>query len=337
MKSFLSCIAAVLVFLDHLLAGELNKTNQTATGRPVRVAAFCFRPGKSLDQVLQRLDEEGARGVDLLVLPETWRGQTDRSLEADDGPTIRALAGLAKKHHAYIVSPIDLEREGRRFNTAVMIDREGKVVGAYDKVFPYWSEFDHARPVEPGRSSRVFTTDFGRVGMSICFDVNFPEVWQHLADADAELVLWSSAYSAGAQLGAYALLHHFYIVTATYTGDCQVFDITGERILDERGDGIHVSRIRLDLDRGIYHQNFNIEKRDRLLKEHAGEVRQEKWLDREQWFVLSATQPGVSARGLARQYGLEELRDYIQRSRRAIDTKRGFDFGATQRPAEPAK
>jgi hypothetical protein len=183
----------------------------------------------------------------------------------------------------------------------------------------------------------VFTTDFGRVGMSICFDVNFPEVWQHLADADAELVLWSSAYSAGAQLGAYALLHHFYIVTATYTGDCQVFDITGERILDERGDGIHVSRIRLDLDRGIYHQNFNIEKRDRLLKEHAGEVRQEKWLDREQWFVLSATQPGVSARGLARQYGLEELRDYIQRSRRAIDTKRGFDFGATQRPAEPAK
>ncbi len=337
MKSLLFRVASLLTLAGHILAGEPAKPTPTAPGRPVRVTAFSFRPGPTLDQVVRHLDEEGARGVDLMVLPETWRGQSNRTLETADGPTIRALATLAKKHRAYIVSPIDLERDGRRFNTAVMIDREGTVIGTYDKAFPYWAEFDHARPVEPGRSARVFNTDFGRVGLAICFDVNFPEVWQRLADADAELVLWSSAYSAGAQLGAYALLHHFYIVTSTYTGDCQAYDITGERLLDERGEGIHASRIRLDLDRGIYHQNFNLEKRDRLLKEHAGTLRQEKWLEREQWFVLSATKPGVSARGLAREYGLEELRDYIHRSRRAIDTKRGFDFGATLRLAEPAK
>ena len=51
-----------------------------------------------------------------------------------------------------------------------------------------------------------------------------------------------------------------------------------------------------------------------------------KWLDREQWFVLEATKAGVSARALARQYGLEELRDYITRSRRAIDEMRGWKF-----------
>ena len=183
----------------------------------------------------------------------------------------------------------------------------------------------------------MFNTDFGKLGLAICFDVNFPEVWQRLADGGAELVLWCSAYSAGAQLGAYALLHHFYVVTATHTGDCQVYDLTGERVLDERGDGLHASRITLDLDRGIYHQNFNIEKRDKLLREHAGEVVQEKWLDREQWFVLRAARPGVSARNLARQYGLEELRDYVSRSRRAIDLKRGFEFGVTNRQASQVK
>jgi hypothetical protein len=77
------------------------------------------------------------------------------------------------------------------------------------------------------------------------------------------------------------------------------------------------------LDRGVYHENFNIAKRDRLLAEHGDDVEMESWLTREQWFVLRAKRPGVSARALARQYGLEELRDYLTRSRHAIDAMRG--------------
>ena len=55
-------------------------------------------------------------------------------------------------------------------------------------------------PVQVGREVPVYQADFGRVGMAICFDVNFPAVWQRLADAGAELVLWPSAYSAGSSL-----------------------------------------------------------------------------------------------------------------------------------------
>ena len=59
-----------------------------------------------------------------------------------------------------------------------------------------------------------------------------------------------------------------------------------------------------------------------MLKDHAEDVIQEQWLEREQWFVLAAKRPGVSARALARDYGLEELRDYKARSRRDIDAMR---------------
>jgi len=83
-----------------------------------------------------------------------------------------------------------------------------------------------------------------------------------------------------------------------------------------------VSRVVLDLDRGIYHENFNLEKRDQLLEEHGDDVALEQHLIREQWFVLKATRAGVSARELARHYGLEELRDYVSRSRREIDQMR---------------
>jgi predicted amidohydrolase len=290
-------------------------------GRPVRIVSLGFN-NKSLAEIARVVDREGAKGADLIILPETWRGQKD-SPETLDGPTVTALAGLAKKHSTYLVCPIDRQDGTRRLNTAVLINRQGKVSGVYDKVYPYWSEFDLKVPVEPGREARVFQTDFGKLGLAICFDVNFPEVWQRLADRGAELVVWPSAYSAGTSLQAHALNHHFYIVTSTLTRDCLVYDITGEELLYEKGNDLNVSHITLDLDRGIYHQNFNIERRDKLLKEHGQSVKQAKWLDREQWFVLQATRPGVSARALAREYGLEELRDYLSRSRREIDQRRG--------------
>ncbi len=290
-------------------------------GRPVRVLSLSFRD-KTREQVLTLVDEQAARGVDLVILPETWLGQKENPEELD-GPTITAFAALARKHHTYVVCPID-RREGKcRLNTAVLLDRNGQVQGVYDKVYPYWSEFDLREPVAVGRAVPVFATDFGKLGLAICFDVNFPEVWQRLADQGAEIVVWPSAYSAGTSLQAHALNHHFYIVTSTWTRDCLVYDITGEELHYSKSPDLNVARITLDLDRGIYHQNFNLEKRDKLLREHPEDVRQEKWLDREQWFVLAAVRPGVSARALAKQYGLEELREYLSRSRREIDHKRG--------------
>jgi predicted amidohydrolase len=312
----------LLVSFLFLTVFKMNASEKT--GRPVRVVNICFQ-GNDFSEILKIVDQEGTKGTDIIVLPETWRG--DKLIETFNGESITELSILAKKHNTYIISPIERKEGESRFNTAVLIDRNGKVVGSYDKAYPYWSEFDLNPPVEPGiTGAPVFETDFGKIGMAICFDANFPEVWQTLRNNGAEVVFWSSAYSAGSQLQAYALLHHYYIVTSTYSKDCQVYDITGERILDEKSANITVARITLDLDRGIYHENFNMEKLEKLLKAHGEEVEKEVSMPREQWFVLRAKKPGISARELAKKFGMEELTDYQDRSRREIDKKRGFSF-----------
>lgn len=290
-------------------------------GRPVHIVSISFscRPLTAIVDVVER---EAARGADLIALPETWTGQGLNQPESLDGPVIAAMADIARRHAAYIVCPLDRQDGARRVNSAVLLDRAGAIAGIYDKVYPYWSEFALQPPVDIGSAVPVFETDFGRVGLAICFDANFPEVWQALADNDAELVVWPSAYSAGTTLQAHALMHHFAIVTATQTADCLVYDIDGSEMAYERSDDINISRITLDLDRGIFHENFNLAKRDRLLAEHGDDVEQERHLGREQWFILKAKRPGVSARALAREYGLEELRDYVNRSRRQIDEMR---------------
>ena len=305
-----------------LIVPILNASEKT--GRPVRVISLCFQ-NEELSKIEKIVDEEGVKGADIIVLPETWRGQSRP--EKLEGETITALSKLARKNSTYILSPIDRTDGKSRYNSAVLINREGKVVFVYDKVYPYWSEFDLTPPVTPGTNSEsVFDTDFGRIGIAICYDANFPEIWQALREDGAEMVLWASAYSAGSQLQAYALLHHYYIVTSTYTKDCQVYDITGKKILDEKSDRITVARVTLDLDRGIYHENFNMEKLDTLLRTHGDEVEKEIYMPREQWFILRAKKPGISARNLAKKFGMEELTDYQNRSRIEIDKKRGFSF-----------
>lgn len=294
----------------------------TQSGRPVRITSLSFYD-KSLSEINALVDREGALGVDLIALPETWNMQYRNQPETLAGPTVTTMQTLAARHRTYLVCPIDRQDGEQRVNSAVLIDRVGRIVAVYDKVYPYWSEFDLTPCVQPALTAPpVYDADFGRIGMAVCFDVNFPTVWQTLADQGAELIIWPSAYSAGTSLQAHALNHHFYIVTSTYTKDCLVYDITGQELLYEKSDEINISRVTLDLDRGLYHENFNLAKRDRLLAEHGDEVELELWLPREQWFVLRAKRPGVSARVLARQYGLEELRDYLTRSRHAIDLMR---------------
>jgi hypothetical protein len=238
------------------------------------------------------------------------------------------MAALAKKYKTYIVCPIDRRDKNRRLNTVVLLDRSGKVACVYDKVFPYWSEYDVHPSADVGADAEIYRADFGLLGFATCFDVNFPEVWKRLSEKGAEVVIWPSAYSAGTSLQAHAINHHFYIVSVTQTSDCLVYDITGERLSYSKSEKVNVATVTLDLDRGIYHQNFNIPKLDKLLKEHAEDVEQEKWMDLEQWFVLKAKRRGVSARKLAKQYGLEELRHYLERSRRSIDGRRGWQYEA---------
>ena len=307
---------------------EQGSGSVDAVGRVVRITSISFPNGLSVDEIAAHVDKAGSARVDIIALPELLRGQGDESAEDLHGPTITAISALAKKHKTYIVCPIDRKSKSLRLNTVVLLDRSGNVACIYDKVFPYWSEYDVRPPAAVGEDAQVYRADFGMLGFATCFDVNFPEVWRRLSDKGAEVVIWPSAYSAGTSLQAHAINHHFYIVSVTQTSDCLVYDITGEKLAYSKSEKVNVATVALDLDRGIYHQNFNIPKRDKLLKEHPEDVEQEKWMELEQWFVLKAKRPGVSARQLAKQYGLEELRHYLDRSRRSIDEFRGWRYEA---------
>ena len=305
--------------------------------RLVRAVSVSFKSNVGIQTVVpltriaDRVDHEAAQGADLVILPEHCQGCNERSRETLDGPTITAMARIARRHRTYIVVPIDRKDGDLRFNSSVLLDRGGNVVCIYDKVYPvYQDECERNPPIRPGDSARVYKADFGRVGFATCFDVNWTSLWRRLSNLGAELVVFPSAYSAGRSLRAQAIVNNYYVMSSTRIPDCQVYDIDGELLLHDKenaGSGVNVTRIQLDMDRCIFHQDQNMpHKLDSLLQAHGNDVEREKWLPMEGWFVLRARHPGASAQELAKQFGLETLQHYLNRSQCEIDQCRGWEF-----------
>jgi predicted amidohydrolase len=306
-------------------------------GRPVRIVSVAVY-GRSVAETSQIVAREAAAGADLIVLPEVWPGANKQFTLQD--PPIAAMAELARRHKTYIVSPIYRRDGDAVFNSSVLIDRHGKIAGVYDKLYPVMhepngkgGEFAGVKLAgvkgRSGSDAPVFQTDFGRVGMAICFDGQFPEVWQRLEDNGAQIVLFSSMYSAGRSLGAYATLHHYYVVSCCNWGECLAYDMTGDRLLAQRKD---VSRIVLDMDRRMVHlndANNHVGKNNgriaKLLAENPGVV-VDTFMPAEDWEVLKAVRPGVDVPALMEKYGIRDLRTYLRGQRQEADRIRSGPF-----------
>jgi len=286
-------------------------------GRIVKVSAICIGCGGNHDAklklALDHLETSGEKGVDIACLPEMFAGERPEPIS---GATVSAVAEMARKHHMYVICPIREQDGDKRYNTAVLIDRDGKTMGSYRKVFVFWSEDNHA-----GREGvKVFDTDFGRISIFTCFDLNFPEIWREADEQDVEIVFWPSAYGGGRLLDAYASLYNYAVVPV---GWGNIIDQTGKAAASAESPRPDQYIAELDLDQTFIHQDFTSEKLRRLMKEHPGEVLlDEETYRMEGWRFLKALTPGVRVRDLLSKYEIPTLREYRHRSRTLINEAR---------------
>ncbi|MBA3547519.1 MAG: acyltransferase [Nannocystis sp.] len=162
-----------------------------------------------LDKHIPFIEAAAARGVQILCLQEIFNGpyfcpSQDRrwyaAAEAIPGPTTHLMAELAKKHGMAIVVPLYEEHmRGVYYNTAAVIDADGKYLGKYRKQhIPQTSGFWEKYFFRPGDGGYpVFRTQFATIGVYICYDRHFPEGARALGLNGAEIVFNPSATVAG--------------------------------------------------------------------------------------------------------------------------------------------
>lgn len=147
-------------------------------------------------------------GADLVVLPEMFLCPYQTDLfplyaERSNGPTFNTLSSLAAALKVWLVAgsyPIQDER-GQIFNTSFVFNRDGQCVAQHSKVHlfevnvPGGQVFREADTLTAGVQATTFTTEFGVLGLCICFDFRFPELARRMALDGAQLILVPGAFN----------------------------------------------------------------------------------------------------------------------------------------------
>jgi predicted amidohydrolase len=293
--------------------------------------------GDNRDKALTLVEMAGQSGADLICLPEGFLGRQDKgALESLQGRTFDALAERARRYGLWVVAGLYAPSEtGGVENCAVAISRRGELAGCYLKVHPTIGECEAG--VVPGAAPLVVETDFGRLGLAICYDINWPAHWRDLALLGAELVVWPSAYDGGSPLSYYAWAHDYHVVSSVRTAYSKIIDVAGRVEASTTLWHSWASKV-IDLEQELFHADYNEERLPKVEAELGAKVTA-NCFDEERYFTLESNDPEWPMARLKAHYGLEGLRDYCARAARVQDQLRatgrlaptGTNHGAGQK------
>ncbi|MGO8720513.1 MAG: carbon-nitrogen hydrolase family protein [Acidobacteriaceae bacterium] len=297
-----------------------------------------------LTELVDRLQEQSqkhyGRGLDLAVLPEmavTGEGESVGDVVEWsfplEGPVQEAFARKARQHHCYIVVPLFLlEDKATKLcsNAAVLVGREGEVAGIYRKVHLVVDErtdsMEHG--CTPGKEEPIFACDFGKLGIQICYDIDFNYGWRELAHKGAEIVAWPTQSPQRTRPVARAIEGHYYIVSSTWRTDACVFEPTGKIVsqiewkpsmgpVESVGDKPLADNIlvqEIDLSYAIVGWSPTLEN-GKLFTKTFGDKAGFRYYDDDDRGIFWSNDPKMTVRQMIDRLGLTEEQEQLQHAR----------------------
>jgi predicted amidohydrolase len=281
-----------------------------------------------VDQMAADSQKKYGRGLDLAVLPETAvTGETSSDVMADavplEGPLRDTFAKKAQERHCYIVVPTYLlEDKAKKLcsNAAILFGRNGEVVGIYRKLhLAVQTGSDSLEGgTTPGKEAPVFECDFGKLGIQICFDIEYDYGWTELARKGAELVAWPTQSPQTVRPAARAVEHRYYIVSSTWRNNASFFEPTG-KITAQIREPAHVLVQQLDLSYAILPWSRELHN-GRAFQEKYGEKAGFRYYEDEDRGIFWSNDPRVPVGAMMRSLGLSEQPAELQRIRKLFDS-----------------
>ena len=182
--------------------------------------------------------QAAAGGAQLVSLPEYWpiMGMTDgdkvgHAEKPGRGPIQDFMAQAAREHGIWLIGgtlPLVSNDAARVMNTTLVYNPDGEAVGRYDKIHLFGfnkglEAYDEARTIVPGAQVGTFEAPFGRVGLSVCYDLRFPELYRAMGECALIVVPAAFTYTTGSAhwevlLRARAIENQCYVLAAAQGG-----------------------------------------------------------------------------------------------------------------------
>lgn len=183
-----------------------------------RCAAIQMNSGPEVEANLEAaaglIRAAAAEGAELVVLPENFAQMGLREEDKlgicevpGDGPIQRFLAATAEAHGIWLVGgtlPLAADNPNRVRASSLLFDPQGRCAARYDKIHLFdvrlgnnaRDQYNESRTIEPGHDVVVADTPWGRLGLSVCYDLRFPELYRAMLDQGVEIISIPSAFTA---------------------------------------------------------------------------------------------------------------------------------------------
>lgn len=281
-----------------------------STGSPKEVVK------KNLRRTINLVKEAILDKPDVICLPEVFPTfglslkEAVKVAEPIPNTITEAMSKIAKEHRTYIVCPMFIEEGEKIYNAAILIDRKGDIVDVYYKVYPTIGEIEVG--VTLGQRAKVIETDFGKIGMAICFDLNFDDLFEEYRKNRVKVIFFPSAYPGGFQVLMRAYQCACYFVTSILGEGSMIVDPLG-RILTKSSTYNPVILKRVNLDYEVLHLDYNFEKM-RKIKEKYGPKIELDVLRSDGIFMLISHTKETSAMDVIKEFSMELRDEYFKRS-----------------------
>jgi predicted amidohydrolase len=338
-RAFLATASSLAAVGPGLAAGGNAKRRSTSNSVPRKVIVGTAMqsfwgpyPGlqKRLEQLAGIVDQMAAqakqkynRGLDLAVLPETAitgeaEGDALNHSVAFDGPVQEIFSRKAREHGCYVVVPtylLDSKEKKRCSNAAILVGRKGETVGTYRKIHLVVSleRGTMEGGATPGDTLPVFDCDFGKLGIQICYDMEFADGWTELARKGAELIAWPTQSPQTSQPAFRAKEHRSYIVSSTWRHNASMFEPTGKiaaQIKPPQSILVH----ELDLSYALLPWSSKLRNGEALRKAYGDKVGFHYYED-EDCGIFWSNDSGIPIGEMVRAIGVLELEDEMARVR----------------------
>lgn len=150
-----------------------------------QIKYFDVSKTNNLKKILKYIRLAKKKNADIICFPESCIQKSALDLDSD---FIKIISEECKKNEIWCIVTDDIMKRGKPYNMALLINREGKIKGEYKKIHLYGDN------TYAGKESLVFKTDFGKIGIAICWDLAFPELFKEMKDMGAEIVFCPSQW-----------------------------------------------------------------------------------------------------------------------------------------------
>ena len=298
------------------LTGSIaNKPYNEGQNREVWIAGVsqmnlsASTPDNMVDQIFEILEGIKPYKPDFVCLPETFpfthvdkQTSPDEKVVISEGALVR-FSEFSRQNNCYTICPVYTRRDGKIFNAAVVLDRKGNRIGSYEKI--HLADYEINDGFTCGSLFQpVVKTEFGPIGIQICYDIEWDDGWTMLRKQGANIIFWPSAFAGGKCVNTKAWEHKCVVSSATIKNTAKLCDISGEVIAQTGIWNPNLFCAPVNLEKVFLPTWPTIGLFPEIQRKYGRKVKITNFHE-EEWTVLESLSPDITVKDILKEFGLK--------------------------------